>query len=189
MKKDDEECEDEHLLELVKEGMNGNTMLGENAIANLIIENEAEIMALLLRDAPRESKNKEVVALLERKLGRDDILGFNSTSQLINHMLPELSTLYEQQSDEEEENDNMLKDNLARMMKRHDFDADKKLSLDKWVSFLMELNPTELSNVNNTIKLVQKNPIRSSSRGWDYISCSFLGTYMCLVFLLYNHNR
>ena len=71
-------------------------------------------------------------------------------------MLPELSlsALYEQQSDEEEENDNMLKDNLARMMKRHDFDTDKKLSL----SFLMKLNPTELSNVNNTIKLVQRNP-------------------------------
>ena len=99
-------------------------------------------------------------------------------------MLPELSlsALYEQQSDEEEENDNMLKDNLARMMKRHDFDTDKKLSLDKWVSFLMKLNPTELSNVNNTIKLVRGIHIRLSFRGWDYVGCSFLGTYhqLCL---------
>lgn len=159
MKKDDVECRNENLLEVVRDDMNGKVVLGQRAIANLIIRNIQKIMTLL-KDTRQESNNEELVALLEGHLQRDKFLGFNSISKLIDRILPELSTLGEELSDDEEENNNMLKTLLVEMMeeKVDGFDTDKKLSLDKWVSFLMELNPTELSNVNNTIKLVQKNP-------------------------------
>lgn len=159
MKKDDEECTNENLLEVVVDSMKmgDKSMLGPHAIANLIINNKDEMFALLMKDSPRESNNGELVALLEGHLGRGQYLGFNSTSRIINRMLPELSTLYEQQSDDDEEIDNRLKDLLVKMLKHRKF-TDKKLSVDKWVSFLMKLKPDELSIIKQTCQSVQKNP-------------------------------